>query len=232
VNDNNHAKVYVIDGETLLITGMNIANSYRYEWHDYLVELRGNYFVERFLTEGELPARDGRVRLALNTPLVKEVRPELEKILKRAKRSILLEQSYFSDSRIIDILVDKSKEGVRVTVIVPATVPAFHSHANKAGIATLLSHGNRENIQVFRYPEFIHAKLTLIDRKIAFVGSANFYADSLDSMGEANVYIEGSYRVAVRKVRRILRKDILVSELVKEPPKLWLFEKFLAWLKL
>jgi phosphatidylserine/phosphatidylglycerophosphate/cardiolipin synthase-like enzyme len=48
-SNGDHAKVYVIDDHTLVLTGMNIADEYRYKWHDYMVELRGGHFVERYL---------------------------------------------------------------------------------------------------------------------------------------------------------------------------------------
>lgn len=47
---NDHTKVFIFDDHILLLTGMNIADEYRYHWHDYMVELRGTQFVEQFLT--------------------------------------------------------------------------------------------------------------------------------------------------------------------------------------
>ena len=93
---NDHAKVFIIDDQILLLTGMNIANEYRDTWHDYLVELRGSRFVQQYLSEGESqPQRAGEpVRLIMNTVNVKQIRPVVTELLRSARHSVLLEQCY------------------------------------------------------------------------------------------------------------------------------------------
>lgn len=227
----DHAKVYAIDDRVLLLTGMNISDEYRYDWHDYLVELRGDRFVEHFLTAGEVKGKSKRIRLIMNTPDRKEIRPHILMLLRNARESIVLEQAYISDPEVLNMLVRKSRGGIRVTLILPARSD-IHHYANMSTAKTLLTMCPKNNIQVFLYPKMLHGKVILIDHKYALVGSANLITSSLDDMGEVNVYIEGKHRSALAKLSMRLRLDVLKSRPMKGPPKMWWVQRMLAWLRL
>ncbi len=228
---NDHAKVFIIDDRIFLLTGMNIADEYDQEWHDYMVELRGSHFIEHYLTRGEVQSPTNSERLVLNVDHRREIRPVVMDLVARAKETIVIEHCYFSDQKIVDALVERSKQGVRVTVIVPAD-PDLHHNANQQAVARLLEGGNKKRVQVFYYPRIVHGKIMLIDKETAFVGSANFMASSLDSMGEVNVLLRGETSPAILKLRRVLRDDILQSEPVDSPPSLSWYRRWLAWFKL
>lgn len=228
----DHAKVFVIDDQTLLLTGMNIGDEYSGDWHDYLVELRGRRFVEQFLTGVRPQGRvQDRVRLLINSSDRKELRTAVRDLLQSARSSIVLEQCYFSDAEVIRLLIDASHRGVRVTVIVPET-PDIHYHANLQAIARLIVEGSPHAVQVFLYQHIVHGKVILVDLHRAFIGSANMVQSSLDRMGEVNVLIEGEYRTAIRKLRRVLREDILKSKPLTWAPRLWWIGRWLASLGL
>ena len=93
----------------------------------------------------------------------------------------------------------------------------------------LLSNANLDKLQVLLYPKTIHGKVLLVDRKIAFLGSANLMKSSIDKMGELNVRIEGKNRKALLKLRLTLRKDILKSKPLLHPPRLWWIGRGLAF---
>ncbi|HLD71205.1 MAG TPA: phosphatidylserine/phosphatidylglycerophosphate/cardiolipin synthase family protein [Candidatus Peribacteraceae bacterium] len=227
---NDHAKVFVIDDQILLLTGMNIANEYRDSWHDYLVELRGSRFVQQYLTEGMTTPNDP-VRLYLNTVDVKQIRPAVMHLLRGAQSSVLLEQCYLSDTEVIDELVQLSKRGVRVTLILPESQD-LHYHANRQALGRVLMEGDASMIQVFLYPGIVHGKVILVDRTKMFLGSANMMQSSIDEMGELNVLIEGKYRIALMKLREVLRQDILKSKLLTTPPQFRWLGRWLASLGL
>lgn len=229
---NDHAKVYIIDDLILLLTGMNIADEYHGPWHDYLVELRGRRFVERYLSDGDLPDRGEDTRLVLNTGHRKEIRPTLMALLRSARRSIVIEHCYLGDPAVLDLLIRRSREGVRVTVILPRQVD-FHHYVNMQAVARLLTAADRRKLSVFLYPRMLHGKIILVDRQRAFIGSANLMTSSLDDMGEVNVLLGGSgAESAVRTLREILRDDILRSTPLSRPLRFrWLWT-WLTWLKL
>lgn len=228
---NDHAKIFIIDDRVLLLTGMNIADEYHRDWHDTLVELRDRRFVEQYLTGGELSEPSGVVRLVMNTERRKEIRPVVRSLLESAQQSIVVEHCYLSDPQMLDLLISKSAEGVRVIVIVPGETE-FHHYANMQSIARLLAPVEGRKIEVFIYPRMFHAKILLVDRERAFVGSANLMTTSLDEMGEVNVLVEGGNSSFIRKLRDVLRENILKSKPIAHPPRFQWVWKWLVWLKL
>ena len=217
----DHAKVYVIDDEMLLLTGMNIADEYHHKWHDYLVELRGQRFVEQYLMRRHEKAGQHDAELVMNTEEGKSIRPILMKLIEEAEESIILEHCYLSDPDVIDSLVRASKRRVHVTVILPER-PDFYYYANMQSLGTLLSEAKNSHLRVHLYQGMIHGKILLVDHTKAFVGSANLMKSSLDEMGEVNVLFTGKYR-AIHKLQETLRNDILQCRTLTNIP-------FMAWM--
>ena len=226
----DHAKVYIIDDQTLLLTGMNIADEYRYEYHDYMVELRGKRFVEHYLTGRPPASDDASVQLVMNTETEARIRPALLSILDQARRSVVVEHCYFSDETVVDHLLQLVRRGVRVTVIIPERSESHH-YANMTAIGRLLSAGKGLPLRIVSYPAMMHAKIILVDRRTAFVGSANLNRYSLDDMGEVNVIIRGKFR-SLWKLRESLRRDVLRSRPLNSKPSLLWLTRWLAWLGL
>ncbi len=228
--NNDHAKVFIIDNHTLLLTGMNIADEYRYTFHDYMVELRGERFVERFLTRQSMDAHSGAVQLVMNTEDHQDLRPVLKSLLQEAKEQIVIEHCYISDGEVIDALIAASKKGIRVTVLLPDWVE-FHHHANMVAIGRLITYGHNGMVTVHLYPGKFHAKVMLIDYTTAFIGSMNLFKASIDEMGEVNVIIRKHHRV-LWKLRESLRQTVFVSRPLNSPPPFLWISRWLAWLGL
>lgn len=239
---NDHAKVFAIDDQILLLTGMNLAEEYDGSWHDYLIELRGQRFVAEYLTAGEALAfpgaqgvkrspRDDQVRLIMNHGRVRELRSVVTELLTSARKSILLEQCYCSDSQIIDLLIRRSHDGVRITIIIPER-PDLHYHANMQAMGRLLVGSSPASVQVLLYPGIVHGKVVLVDRTHVLLGSANLMASSLDETGEVCVLLAGGSRRALWKLRETLRKDILKSRPLVSPPQFMWLGRWLAWIGL
>jgi len=231
VTDDNHTKAYVFDGEILLLSGMNIADEYRYLWHDYLVELRGTRFAQAFLMREHVSEGTASVELVLNRREKKDLRAVVEGLLKQAGKSIVIEMAYFSDPAIIDLVAERSTQDIRVTVILSG-MPDLHKNANRQGIERLMKQGNPHRIQILEYPGILHGKLLLIDKVTALVGSMNFMTSSLDRMGEANVLIRHGHPWVLQKIRTMIRGDITKSTLVKKIPRLGWLGRWLAWMGL
>jgi cardiolipin synthase len=227
---NDHSKVYVFDHHTMLLTGMNIGEEYNGPWHDYTVELRGERFVQQYLTRGGLPVA-GPVTLILNTEGERRIRHAVMELLSSAKQSIVLEQSYLSDKRVLQALIDRSREGIHVTVILPSESDVHH-YTNMQTINVLMNRGSPRFMRVFLFHGMIHGKIILVDRSRAFLGSANLFEASLDEMGETNILVEGGIRRVVQRLREVLREDLLRSRALKSPPVLQWFERWMAWMRL
>lgn len=231
VRRDDHAKVYIIDGETLLLTGMNIADEYHTHWHDYLVELPGRQFVEQYLTHTSHGKFDQPVGLFVNTEEHREIRPAVIHLLENAQESIVVEHCYLSDPAVIDLLIKRSNDGIDVTVIVPEK--ANHGqNSNIQSVSRLITEGSPEHMEVFFYPGMFHGKIILVDRDHAFLGSANLMPTSLDMMGEVNVLLTGSLQRAISKLRDTLRGDVLKSRPLTSPPYFSWVGRWLAWMRL
>ncbi len=228
---NDHTKVYIIDDHIMLLSGMNIATEYHRDWHDYMMELRGHGFVRHFLTDGEVPGALDGIRLVMNTDTRKEIRGVVMDLIANARRAIVLEQAYLSDPAVLQALIQKTHQGVAVTVIIPSKTD-FHHFVNMQSAARLMEEGRRGKMNIFLYPRMVHGKIILVDREKAFVGSANLMASSLDEMGEVNVLVTGRTHPSIGKLRDILREDIIISAPLSRPPRFrWLWN-WLALLKL
>ena len=223
----DHAKVYIFDGEVLLLTGMNIANEYHDEWHDYLVELRGRNFVNQYLTYGDQRDTHTWARLYMNTHERRDIRTTVTSLLENARDTIVVEHCYLSDPLVIDLLIKKSHDRVRVTVIVPEK-PNHSKHSNMQAISRLITEGDRGHMEVFLYPGMFHGKMILVDRDTAFIGSANLIPTSLDTIGEVNVLLRGNFQRAIIKIRDTLRGDILKSNPLTNPPEFSWLGRWLA----
>ena len=229
-NHHDHAKVYVIDDQILLLTGMNIADEYRSVYHDYLVELRGERFVRQYLSRRTHIDGTEDIELVMNTEEQHAVRPVLMRILAAAKESVVVEHSYVSDPGVIAELLALISRGVRVTIIMPSASD-FHYYANMSSLGQLLSTPHSGNLRVFLYPKLIHSKVLLIDHDTIFMGSANLIRSSIDEMGEVNVLIRRKRRV-IRTLRDTLREDILKSRPLHAPPSFLWMTRWLSWLGL
>ncbi|MFA6039207.1 MAG: phosphatidylserine/phosphatidylglycerophosphate/cardiolipin synthase family protein [Candidatus Peribacteraceae bacterium] len=227
---NDHSKVFIIDEHTMLVTGMNIADEYNERWHDYMVELKGGLGVARYLGNRDQAPSDA-VRLVMNTENRKEMRRTVMSLVASARESIVLEQCYLSDAKVVGALAQRSREGIHVTVILPAEVDVHH-HSNMQSMGRLLNEGSPQHVRVFLYPGIIHGKVMLVDRERAFVGSTNMMESSLDEMGETNVLISGRYSRAVVRLRDVLRADILKCRPLQGPPAFLWLRRILAWMNL
>ncbi|TSC96929.1 MAG: hypothetical protein Greene101449_1366 [Candidatus Peregrinibacteria bacterium Greene1014_49] len=215
----------------MLLGGMNISSDYRYSWHDFLIELRGTRFVEEYLSQTLRISTDDSVRLVMNTLHHSAVREVITALINSAAREIILEQAYFSDPGIVDLLARRSHEGIYIRFILPLKT-SVHNSANIVAMAALMEKGNDERLQIFRYPGMLHGKLILVDRQRAFIGSANLITSSLDAMGEVNVLVTGRNHNVVRRAREIVRRDLLRSTPLQGPPQLKWVTRVLAYLGL
>lgn len=209
----DHSKVFIIDDHIVLLTGMNIANEYEHRWHDYLVELRGADFVHDLIAKKSPVKSFDKAKLAINMGSRMDVRQRLTRLIRSAKRSIVVEHCYLGDDLITQELIARTKHGVRITVIMPEHTDIGHN-GNMEMATRLLSESATNTVRILLYPGMFHAKLILIDKKTAILGSANLNSLSLDRTGEVCIELRGRTS-AMRKIRRSVRKSIFRSHPMK-----------------
>jgi cardiolipin synthase len=103
----------------------------------------------------------------------------LTTLINSARSTLLIEAEEMNDSDIEQALTNVVQHGVQVEVILP-TANTSTGDTNSQGIATIKQGGVqvREDAQLY-----MHAKIIVVDNKVAFVGSENISAQSLYMLG-------------------------------------------------
>ncbi len=199
INFRNHRKIVVIDGEIGYTGGMNLADEYDntidydYYFRDTQVKLRGqavrsltcvffkdyyyntNQFIDDdFYYPDTNVSHQGVTQILQSGPDSHEahIRNVYLKMIMTAKKSIRIMTPYMAiDQETLTALIVAKRSGVNVEVIIPGTPDKYLVYKVTLFYATtLLEHG----INVYRYTKgFSHAKILVIDDKIASVGSYN-----------------------------------------------------------
>lgn len=186
-----HEKALVVDGATAYILTSNLSRA----------GLGGNgttanreYGVidtdagdvadvrEVFLADWERRAPALRQARLVVSPV--NARPELAALMDGAARGLRLEDEEMFDARSEDRLIAAARRGVDVRVVLPA--PGTGAPDSAADVARLVRGGVR--VRYLTAP-YMHAKLLLTDDRLAFVGSENFSATSLESNRELGIVL-------------------------------------------
>jgi len=99
-----------------------------------------------------------------------------------------------------------AQHGVHVEVILPAA-NGSSGDSNSQGIATIKQGGAqvREDAQLY-----MHAKIIVVDGRVAFVGSENISAESLDQNRELGIIVSDA--AVLSKLQATFQKDWAVSQ--------------------
>lgn len=206
----DHSKTWVFDGRTVLLSGMNIGEEYEYKWHDFLLELRGESFVQSVLERSmSTNESEKNIQIIVNNADKKGIRICAMKLLHDALKKIVVEHCYLSDPDIIHALALATHRGVRVTIITTERVDMYQQ-SNQAALVDLSAESNGNNLRIIQYPDIFHSKVLLVDNQKCLIGSANFNTLSLDTTGEVCVLLLGKTR-ALTKIQRRLTLDIVRS---------------------
>lgn len=210
----NHRKIVVVDGKTAFLGGINIAKYYLDgddlgKWRDEHLRVEGeavadlqrlfledwkrsggaslrvaDYLAPHAVT-GQVPiqiawAEEGRSRCALTDAFAMAILG--------ARKQVRISSPYFMPPPLVmDAIRIAARSGVRVQVMVPASSDShFTDLVSESFLTDLLVSG----AEVFRYENgFLHAKLLVIDERVASVGTANMDYRSLEDNLEVTAFI-------------------------------------------
>lgn len=229
--DNDHSKYVIVDSRVVAFGGMNVADEYHLDWHDYMVLIRDRQwtggFGGRVLNEESWPESIPFV-VAVNDRRATEIRTAYVQMIDNARERVIIEHAYFSDDRIIEALKRASERGIGVDIVLPEE-PDTHGYANMVTINRLLESGSKENIRIWLYPRMSHAKVALVDGDIAAVGSANLTPRSMVTTREVTLFVHGLPDARfISRLRKQLESDIDESEQVIVPFELGLTDRIRA----
>jgi phosphatidylserine/phosphatidylglycerophosphate/cardiolipin synthase-like enzyme len=185
-----HEKGMIIDDKTVFIMTSNFSRSalggssgssgYRNREYGIIDTIQQDVIA----TEAIFVADWNRSTVQFNDPnlVVSPInsRNDFTTLINSARSTLMIEAEEMNDSDIEQALVNAAQRGVQVEVILPAA-GTTSGDSNSQGIATIKQSG----VKVREDPQlYMHAKIIVVDNKVAFVGSENISAQSLDQNRE------------------------------------------------
>jgi cardiolipin synthase len=254
----DHRKLLVIDGEIGWLGGLNIGREYAGSWvgpsklkscefwRDNAIGVRGpgaKLLLQAFGRTWKYVSHGGRIRRSefihnlfegdlgvlspaptLNSPL----RPFLYRMLRQAKRSILLTMAYFApDDPLIEGLCKAARSGVRVRLMLPGRcdVPVVR-HCARSFYETLLCAG----VEIYeRGGGILHAKTMVVDEETSIVGSTNLDYRSIEYNCELSAIIRS--KDFGRQMCELFENDVRHSAQIKlaEWRRRPVWDRFVHW---
>lgn len=235
----DHIKVIVIDEKYAYAGGMNFGEEYRYFWHDLMLLLEGpivlklsDDFKQTWTFSGaggDYSAAFRRVftqtpdyyknitddmydiRVLYTKPTSAEIYDAQILAIQSAKKRIYIQNPYFSDTRVIQELINARGRGVDVRVIIPVDNDSGIMARNNLVKANILF---RNGIRVYFYPRMTHVKAAIYDNW-ACLGSCNFDKLSLYVNQEMDLAVSNPEFVEDLN-NKLFQKDFAESELMTE----------------
>jgi cardiolipin synthase len=228
-NDTDHSKYFIVDNRVVIFGGMNIADEYHTNWHDYMALIRSKRWTKAFeekVFKSSAWPNPAPFVMTVNDRNVTQIRTAVIEMIENAKESVIIEHAYFSDDKVIKAVKRAASKGVGVDVVLPKT-PDTHLHANMVTINKLLEESHQKVPRIFLYPKMSHAKVVLTDGVIACVGSANLTPRSMLTSREIALFAHGKRDERfIKELRDQLQADIALSEQVLEPYELGFTDRF------
>ncbi len=184
-----HAKMAVIDGATALVMSQNLTKtSFTFNREANIVDrdpvdvaVLGALFAADWSRSPYTPSDPNLVIANSNA------RQAFLTLIGGATKSLAIESEEMQDLAIIDALIAAQKRGVAVRYIgamTPAGTTAPQRDENAAGRKRLAGGGG--GVRLLAVP-YVHTKTVVADGSVAFVGSENFSAASLDTNREIGI---------------------------------------------
>lgn len=220
----DHNKVLVVDGGRALVGGWNFHDGSQRN-HDLMLALRGPaaaYLGEIFgrhwaLAGGGAPTAlrvcpeegPSLVRVMLTNPEQQGIRRHLLSALAEAQEEILVSMYVLGDDEIEAALIAAHQRGVAVRIILDPNIQAFSLPINGVpNVAVQLTLGDA-GLPLRHYPVKpggqMHLKLSIIDRRLVFAGSANWTTLGLDGNNETALLIDD--RALAGELRALFEGD-------------------------
>ncbi|HET6250435.1 MAG TPA: phospholipase D-like domain-containing protein [Tepidisphaeraceae bacterium] len=254
----DHRKLLVIDGDIAGLGGLNIGREYggsglvpkrlkkNEYWRDNAIGVTGrgaHLFMHSFHKTWNYVKSGGRIRRAeyiqhpfdgelgvlapaptLNSPL----RPFLHRLLREAKRTLLMTMAYFApDDPLIDGLCKAARRGVRVRLMLPGQcdVPLVRI-CGRSFYDTLLTAG----VEIYeRQGVILHAKTMVVDEETTIIGSTNLDYRSIEYNCELSAIIHSA--AFGRQMCGLFENDVKFADQIKLPEwrKRPVWDRFVQW---
>lgn len=214
LNFRYHRKITIVDGKYGFTGGMNLGKEYNHQskkfgfWRDTSIMIEGmgvisltNIFAKDwYYTTGDWPTPTYYYEKQETKGLVTSIESGADhqdaiikeayfKMINDAKKSIYITTPYLMVEPDIELaLITAAKSGIDVKIMLPGKPDKFMiNQATKSYYDKLLEN----NIKIYEYENtFVHAKVLIVDEKIASIGTVNFDPRSFNINFEATVFLQ------------------------------------------
>jgi cardiolipin synthase len=190
-----HAKYMVIDDQEAVVATANLSRSAFTRNREFLVSVRGKAEV-RQLSSLFRADWDRLPGILVDKSLVVSpinARSTFAALIRGAHTSLQVYSEEMVDVPSERLLDDAARRGVHVRLILPLGNTAAGAALARSGAA----------VRTLSSP-YVHAKVVVVDRQLAFVGSENFSSQSLDRNREIGILIRGK---AVTRILSVFERD-------------------------
>lgn len=125
-----------------------------------------------------------------------------ENLIENARSEILVTSPYVEQCHISNSLISMSKKGINVKLVTRNPTEQQYQHEKKMKYLSKLAQGG----VYIAYDESIHAKLIVVDRRVAVVSSMNFVAASSGGASWEAGLVTVEENVAQSVVRSIIKR--------------------------
>jgi cardiolipin synthase len=203
----DHRKILVVDDTVGFVGGYNVGALYATQWRDTHLRIEGpavwdldNAFIDFWNMRRDVGSPElgpvaaagwhPQIRAHRNVPrqLMYPIRGMYLEAIDRAHESIDITAAYFIPDRdILNALLEASRRGVRVRIIVPKVSNHVVTDWLSRGFYGALLRGG---VEIYRYTDhMVHAKTATIDGQWTTIGTANIDRLSLTGNYEINLEI-------------------------------------------
>lgn len=234
VNQRNHRKITIIDGEIGYIGGFNIGEEYLGHnqelgpWRDYHLRLTEEGVQDlqtQFLHDWRDDTKEDLLHENYYFPILKKgetshqfvptdgayLQQTFLNLIEKATKELYIGTPYFIPGKeLMNALLRARKRGVRITILVPQK--ADHPFVREAKLPycrKLIKAG----CQIYEFLDgFFHAKIVMVDGLICDIGTANFDKRSLYMNHEINCILYDS--PFLEEVKKEINQDLESSTLL------------------
>ena len=192
----DHKKMVVIDDRIAYVGGINVSE-HNYGWHDFMVRVEGPVVADLVTdftstwsgdTIALTTAHDDRDYVLNQCAGRPTILDEALRLIAGAQQRIALESPYLCGDRVETALLDAAERGVHVTIVTPQQPNHLHNRVWIRKLRRRLQHPNVELLGFVGTDGMTHAKLLVVDERIATFGSLNFQEIEALTQKELNVF--------------------------------------------
>lgn len=197
----NHTKFFVIDDEVIIST-WNISQSSFYYNRDFYIFIDDENILNSITAIFNWDYLWQALNIYNDNLLLSPFysRDKFETLFDSSKESIKMYFQYFKDDELLQRLIDRSKQWIKIQAVLPDSA----LDSNKDELDKLEE--NWIEIKIIKKP-VVHSKIIIIDDKYLFVWSINFSSYSLDKNREVWIIVKN--KSIIDKVNSIFYEDFL-----------------------